>query len=69
MNNPETMKSVFLPRISGEEDTVFVALNGKAWQVPRGKKVSLPLALAQILEESEHNAQIARDYARHHLPD
>ena len=57
-------ESVFLPRISGEENTVFVSLNGKSWQIPRGKKVEVPVAVARILEESERNARIAGAYAQ-----
>ena len=57
-------KSVFLPRISGEEDTVFVGLNGRSWQIPRGKKVEVPVPVADVLDEAERNARIAGAYAQ-----
>lgn len=58
------MQSVFLPRISGEENTVFVGLNGRSWQIPRGKKVDVPVYVARVLEEAEHNARTASAYAQ-----
>ena len=58
------MRNVFLPRISGEEDTVFVGLNGRSWQIPRGKRVEVPAAVAAVLDEAERNARIAGAYAQ-----
>ena len=58
------MESVFLPRISGEENTVFVGVNGRAWQIPRGKKVEVPACVARVLDEAETNARIASAYAQ-----
>ncbi|MBE5774327.1 MAG: hypothetical protein E7337_10385 [Clostridiales bacterium] len=60
----ENTETVFIPRVSGEEDTVFVGLNGRSWQIPRGKKVEVPAPVAKILAESEHNARIAGEYAK-----
>lgn len=57
-------RSVFLPRISGEENTVFVGLNGRSWQIPRGRKVEVPAYVACVLEESERNARAASAYAQ-----
>jgi len=57
-------ETVFLPRISGEENTVFVGLNGRSWQIPRGKKVEVPACVARVLDESERNARIASAYAK-----
>ena len=55
--------TVFLPKIAGEDTTVFVGLNGKAWQIPRGKKVEVPAAVAEILNAAERNRQQADEYA------
>lgn len=55
---------VFLPRVSGEENTVFVGLNGRSWQIPRGKKVEVPACVARVLDEAENNARIAGAYAQ-----
>ena len=44
-------KTVFLPRASEtEQQFEFVCINGKAYQVPRGKPVEVPLAVAEVLE-------------------
>lgn len=55
--------TVFLPKISGEDATVFVGLNGKAWQIPRGKQTEVPVEVAEILNAAERNRQMADEYA------
>lgn len=47
-------KSIFLPRASEtEQQFEFVCVNGKAYQVPRGKPVEVPLAVAEVLEHAQ----------------
>ena len=47
-------KTVFLQRASEtEQQFEFVCINGKAYQVPRGKPVEVPLAVAEVLEHSQ----------------
>lgn len=47
-------KTVFLPRASEtEQQFEFVCVNGKAYQVPRGKPVEVPLAVAEVLEHAQ----------------
>lgn len=47
-------KTVFLPRASEtEQQFEFVCINGKAYQVPRGKPVEVPLAVAEVLEHAQ----------------
>ena len=47
-------KTVFLPRASEtEQQFEFVCINGKAYQVPRGKPVEVPLAVAEVLEHTQ----------------
>ena len=39
-----------LPRArAGEEDTVFVGVNGKAWRIRRGVTVEVPRSVAEVL--------------------
>lgn len=57
------MVSVYVPKISGEDPTLFVGLNGKSWSIPRGKRVEVPADVARIVEEAERNAQIADEYS------
>lgn len=59
----ENMVSVYVPKISGEDPTLFVGLNGKSWSIPRGKRVEVPADVARIVEESERNAQIADEFS------
>ena len=57
-------ETVFIPKVSGEEPSIFVGLNGRSWQIPRGKKVDVPVYVARVLEEAEHNARTASAYAQ-----
>ena len=56
-------ETVFIPRVSGEDPCVFVGLNGRSWQVPRGQKVEVPKPVAAIIAESERSARYAEAYA------
>lgn len=47
-------ETVILPRATGkEEDTLFVALNGKGYTIKRGVPVQVPRPIAEIIRESE----------------
>lgn len=59
----ENMVSVYVPKVSGEDPTLFVGLNGKSWSIPRGKRVEVPADVARIIEEAERNAQIADEFS------
>ena len=53
--------SVTLPRAGGtEQQFVFVCVNGRAYQVPRGKSVEVPQEVFEALE----NARILREQAQ-----
>lgn len=57
----ETMVKIKLPKaLPGEEERVFVGLNGKCYSIARGVEVSVPQGVAQILS----NAEAAEDEAR-----
>lgn len=59
----EEMVNVFVPKMSGEDQTFFVGLNGKNYIFPRGKTVAVPKAVADIVDM--HNRAIeARDNYR-----
>lgn len=57
--NAEEMVEVFVPKSPGEEPTKYVGVNGRAWQIPRGKRTKVPKAVALVLER----AQAAQDEA------
>lgn len=43
---------VVVPRDPGGDTMIFVALNGKPYNIPRGKPVELPANVAQIIYNS-----------------
>ena len=53
----EEKREVFLPYATkGEEQFIFVAVNGRKYQVPRGRSVTVPLPLYErikIMQEAE----------------
>ena len=56
--NPEdvwnVMKTIYLPRGQGnEEQSRFVAVNGRTFQVPKGKDVQVPLPVYEVLMTEE----------------
>lgn len=61
----EEKRDVFLPYVTkGEEQFVYVSVNGRKYQVPRGKSVSVPLPLyerIQIMLEAQANEVKFRD--------
>ena len=59
----ENMVEVFLPKVPGEAPFQYVAVNGKAWQIPRGKKTTIPEHVAQVLERSQKAQEAADEYS------
>lgn len=61
----EQKRTVFLPRAMGREQKfLLVGVNGRRYQVPRGKPVEVPLPLAERIEimlDAEERAIKARD--------
>ena len=54
-NKPKTPKMVKikLPLSRTEKDDVYVALNGKSYQIKRGTTVEVPEGVAEILQHRE----------------
>lgn len=47
-------ETITLPRATGkEDDTLFVSLNGKGYNIKRGVPVRVPRPIADIIRESE----------------
>lgn len=44
---------VFLPKVAGEAPFQYVAVNGRAWQIPRGRKYRVPAYVARVLERAQ----------------
>ena len=55
--------SVFIPKIPGEAPALWVGLNGKSWNIPRGKRVEVPAEVAEIIYRRERTMQRADEYA------
>ena len=55
------MKSITLPRAGGtEQQSVFVCVNGRTFQVPRGKAVEVPAPVYEVLENARRQLEAAR---------
>ena len=53
---------VHVPKIPGEDPMLYVGLNGKGWNIPRGKSVEVPKPVADIITQSQICASIADAY-------
>lgn len=49
LSNEERV-SVFVEKESGEPPMLFVGINGKNWQIPRGKSVQVPQAVKDMVD-------------------
>ena len=55
------MKEIRLPRgPQGEPDTVYAAVNGRAWYVKRGVVDKVPLPIYRFAREREQETEIAK---------
>lgn len=57
------MVTLHVPKASGEDRMLFIGLNGKAWNIPRGTTVEVPKPVADIYYQSVQNAEAADRYA------
>lgn len=56
-NNNVTLVTVKLPLTKDQQDDVYVAVNGKGYQIKRGVPVQVPDYIAEVLERSEEMDQ------------
>ena len=55
------MKTITLPRAGGtEQQAEFVCVNGRTFQVPRGKAVEVPAPVYEVLENARRQLEAAR---------
>lgn len=59
----EKMVDVFIPKVSGESPEKYVAVNGKAWLIPMGKKTKVPDYVAAVLENSQRAQDEADEFS------
>ena len=63
------MKTITLPRAGGtEQQSVFVCVNGRTFQVPRGKRTQVPLPVYECLMEAQAAQQEAFEANRRSEP-
>ena len=55
-------KTVFIPKLHKNDDSLFVAVNGKRILVKKGVAVELPLAFAEVIENSEKASRKAEQF-------
>ena len=59
----DKMTKVMLPRgRKNEENFVIVSVNGKSWKIMKGVEVSVPVYVAEVLENGRRMAEEARRY-------
>lgn len=56
--------TVFVPKIPGDDPMLYVGLNGKGWNIPRGMNVEVPKPVADIIAQSQKNAGIVDAFSR-----
>ena len=55
------MKTITLPRAGGtEQQSEFVCVYGRTFQVPRGKAVEVPAPVYEVLEKARRQLEAAR---------
>lgn len=64
INPMDEKEVVFIPKVSGEDENVWVGLNGKSWSIPRGKKTEVPKPVAEILYQSERAKEAQEKYIK-----
>lgn len=58
----EKKVKIKLPLTRVESEDVYVALNGKSYQIKRGVEVEVPKGVAEILQHKEEMLAVAMEY-------
>jgi hypothetical protein len=51
-----------IPLTRTEKDDVYVAVNGKPYQIQRGKNVEVPASVAEVLQHKEEMLAVSMEY-------
>lgn len=62
-NPMQEMVTVYVPKASGDEPTLFVSLNSRTWLLPRGKQSEVPKPVAEIVWQMEKALAEAEEHA------
>ncbi|MBR3771916.1 MAG: hypothetical protein IKL07_06570 [Clostridium sp.] len=55
------MRKVFIPKKSKEDTDQFVAVNGKAYKIPKGKDIEVPEEVAKVLDNMKKQKALAEE--------
>lgn len=61
-NNEKKTQAVFIPKLSKNDDSLYVAVNGRRILVKKGETVELPLPFAEVIENSLAAAKRAESF-------
>jgi hypothetical protein len=67
----QKMVTIRIPRTRTEQDDVFVAVNGKKYQIKRGYDVKVPESVAKVIQRKEKALEAAMNYeekAKQNIP-
>lgn len=56
------MVQIKLPLTKSEKDDVYVAVNGKSYQIKRGVYVEVPASVAEVLQHKEEMLVLAMEF-------
>lgn len=56
------MVKIKLPLTRNEKDDVYVAVNGKSYQIKRGENVEVPDYVAEVLQHKEEMLAVALEF-------
>ena len=58
----EKTVKIKLPLTRTEKDDVYVAVNGKPYQIQRGKEVEVPASVAEVLQHREEMLVVSMEF-------
>lgn len=60
--NEKNTETVYIPKISRNDDALFVAVNGKRILVRKGESIELPSHFAEVIKNSEKATEKAQAF-------
>ena len=57
----KVLVEVQIPRGADKDHDVWVCVNGRSWQIPKGQRVKVPEPVAEVLQNSDAMRQFAQD--------
>lgn len=54
INDPNELVRVYIPRVSGEEESYWCAVNGRKFLIRRGEDVMVPRYVANMIKDNNY---------------